>query len=109
MGYLRNILFIFCCLSVGNTLFAATAYLFDKDDASYIDPRLPRIQADFSQKINDELDVQSSGSSAPAILEQTVVAFVSACNSCIKYTDSQHCLKKQYIFTYSGTSPPFIS
>ena len=82
---------------------------FDKDNPSYSDPRLPRIQSDFSQKIDDELYIQSSGLSSPAILEQTVVAQLPACSSGIKCTYSHHCLKKRYVFPYSGTSPPAIS
>lgn len=108
MHFLRNILFLFCFWSIGSTLCAASARLLDPDDAYYIDPTLPVLQNNFGQELPLELDLQFSCSFSPAILEQTVFTF-STESSCVQRTAFHLSIRKQYLFTFSGTSPPSVS
>ncbi len=112
MRHFRNILFLFCFFSVANTVFAATASLLDRqdDDVCYVDPRLSKIQTNFDHSPESKLDVQPTSSAlAPAILEGRVLALAPNYRFA-SYCDPHHPgIKKQYLFTYSGTSPPSLS
>jgi hypothetical protein len=110
MGHLlRKILFVFFCFSVGGSLFAATASFFEKDTLEFVDPRLAKIHADFHHQVNDELELPASNAPySPGVIEQLAYAPTLRCFH-IVVTDSQFYFKKQYLFTYSGTSPPFLS
>ena len=111
MGFIRNILFLSFCWSVGTTLFAATSCLLDNQDAvAYVDPRLPKIQANFAHEVDSKLDIQSSASpSVAAVLGERFLALTSECCG-VNYSDPRHRgIKKHYLFTSSGTSPPSVS
>jgi len=97
-----------CCWSVGNSLFAATSHLFDRESSEYIDPSLPRLQANFGEALDQDLDIKSVVSSHSADLSQHVVLQVPTysftCHSCPSVQ-----IKKRFLFTFSGTSPPALS
>ena len=107
MGFLRHILFIFSCWSVGSSLFAATATFFYSESLCRLeDPELAKIQTFFVQETNPSLDIQSSGKiSTPALLVEQVNFHLNIQYS-ILLNQFPHQKKKQYLFTYSGTSPP---
>ncbi len=110
MSYLRNILLILFCWTLGNSVLAAsTALLQSDDDASYTDPRQPKIKANFELKVDNKFDLQSSVSPSPAILVERVLAIRSQFY-CSEYFYPYHPgFKKQYLFIFSGTSPPSVS
>ena len=112
MAHFRNILFLFCFFAVANTLFAATASILDHqdDEVCYVDPRLPKIQVNFDHGAENKLDVQPTSSApAHAILVGRVLALTPN-HSFTSYCDQHHPgPQKQYLFTYSGTSPPSVS
>ena len=112
MQHIRNILLIFSLFSVANTVFAATASLLDSqdDDIGYVDPRLPKLQSNFDHSSENKLDVQSTSSApASAILAGRFLIRIP------QYIFASYCkthhpgIKKHYLFTYSGTSPPSVS
>jgi hypothetical protein len=112
MRHFRKILLLFFLLSVANTVFAATVSLLDfqNDDVGYVDPRLPKFQTNFDHRPETKLDIRPTSSApASAILAGRVLVQIPQYSFAI-YCDTHHPgIKKRYLFTYSGTSPPSVS
>ncbi|MCB9229491.1 MAG: hypothetical protein H6618_07760 [Deltaproteobacteria bacterium] len=105
---MRNILFILFCCTVGNSLLAATSCFLEKDRPEFINPDLPRIYADSAE--NPDYDLDICNHSPVPLADLNLLTFLwGAVHGCPDYKTPLVRLKKCFLFTFSGSSPPLMS
>jgi hypothetical protein len=105
MRTFKNIAVILFWLVLGNSTYAATSQLFAEKTQKFIDPSLAKISShfDFQDDKVDNSPITNYG--AANTCSQASLAFYPLCIQTVSCSVGP-LLKKSYLFTTSGLSPP---
>lgn len=106
MRQLKNFIAILFCWSLGVAVYAKTNDLLSNVDQEFVDPRLPKISADYGISFADKVPPSTSAADAsidPS--ESSQLAYFSKVSQPI-FSYTGFFLKKAYLFVTSGISPP---
>ena len=106
MRTFKNIVVILFWLSLGTSLYAATSQLFAGEGQKFIDPSLAKISSHFGFGQEDEVNSSPiTNYGAANTCSQVSLTFGPLCIQTISFSGGSF-LKKSYLFTRSGLSPP---